>query len=316
MVLKALIIEQLEEDGTIRSLRLLPGTSAGDMPVAFATEYQANRSGPFHFYDEDDERRFAEQFAKCRARKLGSDRFSRAADTFRVHLGWTGLPTEKGALSYYALSLPRHAIPLRLSIRDPHKVAHEYRRTVARDDEKGRYIVYVECSSAHGMFDFELACDFILDSANFASSSYSDPKTTEGYAHLGDDWKHWVGDQDRESVAAFLAGSRGSPPDHAREAQTVPQAMALPLHMLIVLVFGVLALGCICGGVYAIAANATTELDIFGAHLTTGNVGVAFVGLGLIIALFTVRAVLRNLSVLARLRPSTDRPSKNQDDLA
>jgi len=74
------------------------------------------------------------------------------------------------------------------------------------------------------------------------------------------------------------------------------QRAAFPRHQIIVTVFGILALVCVAGGIYAIVANAKskTELAILGVHLTTGHVGVAFVGIGLIIALFIVRAVRKN----------------------
>jgi len=74
------------------------------------------------------------------------------------------------------------------------------------------------------------------------------------------------------------------------------QRMAVPVHQLLAIVFGILALVCIGGGICAIVANARskTELSILGAHLTTGHIGVAFVGIGLIIAIFVVRSVLKN----------------------
>lgn len=50
-------------------------------------------------------------------------------------------------------------------------------------------------------------------------------------------------------------------------------------------------------------ATSETKLDIFGVHLSTGHVGVAFVGIGLIIGFFTVRAVLRSQHDLAKLPP-------------
>ena len=83
------------------------------------------------------------------------------------------------------------------------------------------------------------------------------------------------------------------------------QHAALMLHILIVSIFGVLALVSIAGGIVAICLNAQskTDFDILGAHLTTGSVGVAFVALGLIIAFFTVRAVLRNQRDLAQVPP-------------
>ena len=86
------------------------------------------------------------------------------------------------------------------------------------------------------------------------------------------------------------------------------QRAALPLHILIVCVFGLLALTSIGGGIYAITTNATspTTLSILGADFSTGHVGVAFVGIGFIITFFTVRSVLRSQRDLAAL-PWDDR---------
>jgi hypothetical protein len=73
------------------------------------------------------------------------------------------------------------------------------------------------------------------------------------------------------------------------------QRARLPLQQLIATVFGVLALVCVGVGIYAMVANARakTEFGVLGAHLTAGQVGVAFVGLGLVIGLFVVRVVLK-----------------------
>jgi hypothetical protein len=69
--------------------------------------------------------------------------------------------------------------------------------------------------------------------------------------------------------------------------------------------FGIFALSCIGGGIYAIYRNALspTNFSIFGASFSTGHVGVAVVGIGLLIAYFSVRAFLRNQRELAALPP-------------
>lgn len=81
------------------------------------------------------------------------------------------------------------------------------------------------------------------------------------------------------------------------------QRAALTLHIIIVLLFGVLALSCIGGGIYAIHRNSIspTEFSFLGIHLNTGHVGVAFVGLGIVAAFLTVRSVLRSQLDLGRL---------------
>lgn len=83
------------------------------------------------------------------------------------------------------------------------------------------------------------------------------------------------------------------------------QEAAEPVHLLIVVIFGILASMCIGAGIIAIIWNAVskTEFKLFGAHLTTGRVGVAFVGIGLLTFLFIVRAVLKNQRDLAKLPP-------------
>ena len=93
--------------------------------------------------------------------------------------------------------------------------------------------------------------------------------------------------------------ARHDPPAMSAEHQSV----AMPLHFLIVGVFGLLALISIGGGIYAIAVRSTaqTTLVILGAELRTEHVGVALVGIGFIIAFLTVRSVLKSQHDLARL---------------
>lgn len=83
--------------------------------------------------------------------------------------------------------------------------------------------------------------------------------------------------------------------DHQREAAK--------LHSLIVRIFGLLAFCCIVGGIIAIILNSKSETDfqIFGARFTTGDVGVALVGIGLLMTYFTVRAVLKSQKEIAAL---------------
>ena len=96
---------------------------------------------------------------------------------------------------------------------------------------------------------------------------------------------------------------------HARHnlpvASAAHQSVAMPLHFLIVSIFGLLALISIGGGIYAIAVRSTaqTTLSILGAELRTEHVGVALVGIGFIIAFLTVRSVLKSQHDLARLPP-------------
>lgn len=205
MMLKALIVEQLENDGTLRSLKMQP-TSDHSIVVSFADKYDEPRHGPFHFLDEEDEFRFREGFAQCRARRLGGRNFIAKGDSFHVETNWYGIPTERQWLSYYALSLPEFAIPRQISVTDPHRGGHEYRRFVTRDDDRNRFVIYLECASLLGRFDFDLACDFEINETAFASSDYHDPKTEE-YGNVGYDWNCWLNDSDQKKVHQFFIGN-------------------------------------------------------------------------------------------------------------
>jgi hypothetical protein len=49
MMLKVLIVEQLDTEGSLRTFRMEPSTGGRDIVVAFADEYDEVRAGPFHF---------------------------------------------------------------------------------------------------------------------------------------------------------------------------------------------------------------------------------------------------------------------------
>jgi hypothetical protein len=83
MMIKALIVEQLEADGLLRTMRMQPSTDR-DIVVAFAGDYNERRYGPFHFLDEEDDRRFREGFARCRARRIANPKFIRNGSSFHV----------------------------------------------------------------------------------------------------------------------------------------------------------------------------------------------------------------------------------------
>ena len=82
----------------------------------------------------------------------------------------------------------------------------------------------------------------------------------------------------------------------ARRTVVPHQRAAAPIHILIVLTCGVLAFFSITSGIVAIihGSEANTEFSLLGAELSTGDVGVALVGTGLLITYFTTRSVLRS----------------------
>jgi hypothetical protein len=109
MMLKAPIVEQLDADGTLRTFQMQPSSEGKDIVVAFVDEYEDDRSGPFHFLNKDDARRFEEGFGQCRVRKVGKAYFNFDGLAYHFEGKWSGIPTERNWLSYYALSLPEFA---------------------------------------------------------------------------------------------------------------------------------------------------------------------------------------------------------------
>ena len=108
---------------------------------------------------------------------------------------------------------------------------------------------------------------------------------------------------DMQRLIAALEANTAALHDRHPAMSAEHQSVAMPLHFLIVGVFGLLALISIGGGIYAIAVRSTaqTTLVILGAELRTEHVGVALVGIGFIIAFLTVRSVLKSQHDLARL---------------
>ena len=79
MRIAALIVEQLDEDGLLKTFRTKP-TPNHELIVAFPNEYDEPRKGPFHFLDPEDEERFAKGFANCAIRKVAASRFFHQGD--------------------------------------------------------------------------------------------------------------------------------------------------------------------------------------------------------------------------------------------
>lgn len=204
MMIKALIVEQVEIDGTLQSFKMSPSINE-DLIVAFAHEYEDHRFGPFHFLESRDETRFREGFANCKVRKFSNTNFKKIDDAYKFTTNWQGIPTERSSLSYYALMLPEFAVPLSVEIFDPHKAGSQYRKQVNRDDDKNRFVIFLECSSSFGRFDFDLICLFKIDKGEFSNYEYQDNKT-ENHGNTGDDWQNWLNQDQSEKIQQFFLG--------------------------------------------------------------------------------------------------------------
>jgi hypothetical protein len=85
---------------------------------------------------------------------------------------------------------------------------------------------------------------------------------------------------------------------------------AAPLLNIMIVLVGILGLLITGGGIYAIIMNALSEtkIHIAGMSISTGHVGVAFVGLGIIMVIIVFRQILSIIFKLAEL--PNDRPRK------
>ena len=82
----------------------------------------------------------------------------------------------------------------------------------------------------------------------------------------------------------------------ATPAAVRQQRAAAPIHILIVLISGLLALFSVTSGILAIAAGSktNTECSFLDAELSAGDVGIALIAIGLLITYFTTRSLLKS----------------------
>jgi len=166
MILKALIFEQLECDGHLKTFEMYaePGRH---LRVAFVDESEIPRSGPFHFLDRRDERRFEAGFAHCTLWKLSRSKFITKSGEFVFKHSWRGIPTEQGFLSCYTLSLPEFAVPTCVEFKDRHAARLDADKII-RDDQRNRIVLYFECRAANGYdSSFSSHVAFRIDRSDF-----------------------------------------------------------------------------------------------------------------------------------------------------
>jgi len=203
MNIHAIIHEQIDWDGTIKSFQLKERNEIGDLWIAFPGDYDTQRNGPFHFLDHEYETYFNDKVANCRHIRISKDNFYHQGEDFIFKTEWHRITTERAHLTYYALYLPQFAVPSEIRVADPYKAGKEFTRTVFRDDEKNRFVLYIECSSNYGVFSFNLFICFHKDVAAFKEATYEDNKTVDFYKHL--DPIEWVRSQEeRDTVNNFF----------------------------------------------------------------------------------------------------------------
>jgi len=169
----AVIIEQLEPDGRIKRL-VLEGLTPR-FEIAFPDEFVGERSGPFFFPNPDHEKLFEESFADCEPLKLARDSFHGTNGNYTLTIERGGIPTERGGLSYYSLTLPEYAVPRKVVVTDP-RSGRPLFKSVYKDKDRNCFVIYIECSSRHGLFDFVLEIRFMIGKKKFGTYVYEDER--------------------------------------------------------------------------------------------------------------------------------------------
>lgn len=205
MDVAALIVEQLEADGFLKRLVMRP-KGRHPLTVGFPDEVEVEESpsGPFFFPDDDNKVVFTQGFENCSRLKLSKSSLTSVNGTYHLQLHRSGIFTVEGTQSYYALSLPEFAIPEDINVQHP-RSDMPLRKNVLRDDERKRFVIYIECRPQHGGFDFRLKVKFRFGRAHrqFDTAEYHDEHVSR-YGQLP--YEAFLSPEQRQDVHRFLAG--------------------------------------------------------------------------------------------------------------
>ncbi len=155
------------------------GEPGHEIEVALPDEFKGDRSGPAFFPHAQDEEDFKKKFADAPVLPLSPSSFKGVNGVYQLRMDRTGVPTG----SYYALSLPPHAVPSQINVQDP-RSARTLDKYVVRDDKQKCYVIYVDCQSANGTFDFRLDIKFTIEKRRgmFENSEYPDDGHIKRYS--------------------------------------------------------------------------------------------------------------------------------------
>lgn len=184
MYINTAIVEKLEMDGTLKSIELKSSQTVGGLVVAFVDEYEEPHSGPFYYRNLKYEDKYKRLMGQAKSRRVGSGFFSKAGNEYVFKTQWIGIPTKRQELSYYALMLPEYTLPTSINLYDPLCENLQYKRSVKRDDLNKCFIIYIECKSSKGKFNFNLECSFVINSNDFFEYQYNDEKTAGSYFYV------------------------------------------------------------------------------------------------------------------------------------
>lgn len=204
MNINSIIHEQIDWDRTIKSFELMEKDEAGDLWVAFPGDYVGQRNGPFYFLDKKYDTMFSEKSANCRHLGLPENKLHDDNGTFTFKANWhRNIRTNRDSLTYYALYLPEFAIPTFVEFTNPLNRNRPYAKTVFRDDDKKRFVLYLDCPAVSGKFSFNLKVVFHEQREGFEIASYQDNDTVEFYQNLNH-WEMFLSEPDRQEINTFF----------------------------------------------------------------------------------------------------------------
>ena len=88
---------------------------------------------------------------------------------------------------------------------------------------------------------------------------------------------------------------------------------ATPILTVVVLIVGIVSIFCIYAGIKSVGAESHTVLEIFKVKLTTGDVGVALIGIGVFAMMFVFFRLFRVIKYLAALPDQSSQIKKKSD---
>jgi hypothetical protein len=200
MNLTVMIVEQLDWDAQLRTLRFKPRRGA-EFWVARSDEYDHPRSGPFHILEPEQEREFAYKFKQAPNRRSGH--FVELGNgQAQFNTEWHGIPTESSGVSCYAICLPQDAVPDIIEFSDPRRTGHLYQHYASYDDQMGRVVCYLECRSRYGAFDFDLHLEFHRDARACRSfEAVTGGPEVNDFKHIAE----WIGsERDKVLIQQFF----------------------------------------------------------------------------------------------------------------
>jgi hypothetical protein len=181
MNVNSIIVEQLEWSGLLKSVTMDRQNELGELWISFPDEYLDERNSPFHFLDKKYQNHFQNQQQNGRVVNLGKKRFFENNKIYHFNTLWNGIRTQRNELTFYSLYLPEFAVPTEIKICDSFPPNNEFKKSVYKDIDKNRFVIYLECRSKIGIFNFKMNTIFYENKDDFEKLEFNDETTIEFY---------------------------------------------------------------------------------------------------------------------------------------